>query len=405
MYSSSWHWCHQVKVTPVNLPCGRKQTQLFLPGSTMLTQSSPPPLSQFTFWSAVFPEDSFAFNSGIVFRLLSVILTCRQHSKHSFQQQSLWSLRQLDKSQIMIQTTLFSEEQIPFQGTQPTFRRSFMARELEAQPWYCRRRFRWVRGWLSNFLLQDGLSTKQQSVLSGNPHSRCSQSLWSFRIHSFIYALADDLHKQRCRKDSSLESFTLFDASFVVILFYCIYTFKLLYCTRVCQVTEVWLQFLADLGTWAVRTDGNKVWNSVWLRSHFREAVWGGDLRMSDFGVQCFQEKCGESSKQQRKEWSRMWSPWEPGFLRSQRKPWTTLTTAWHRRQALNVFCQSLAASCWRKRGQLWAITANALFLVRWGASVLLSMVTTLIYTPSNGARGYPVLRIPANACCLWPFW
>ena len=134
-----------------------------------------------------------------------------------------------------------------------------------------------MRGWLSNFLLQDGLSTKQQSVLSGNPHSRCSQSLWSFRIHSFTYALADDLaddlHKQRCRKDSSLESFTLFDASFVVILFYCIYTFILLYCTRVCQVTEVWLQFLADLGTWAVRTDGNKVWNSVWLRSHFQEAV------------------------------------------------------------------------------------------------------------------------------------
>ena len=75
---------------------------------------------------------------------------------------------------------------------------------------------------------------QQQSVLLGNHHSRCSQSLWSFRIHSFIYALADDLHKQRCRKDFSLESFTLFDASFVVILFYCMYTFILLYCTRVC---------------------------------------------------------------------------------------------------------------------------------------------------------------------------
>ena len=77
-----------------------------------------------------------------------------------------------------------------------------------------------MRGWLSSFLLQDGLSTKQQSVLLGNHHSRCSQSLWNFRIHSFIYALADDLHKQRCRKDFSLENFTLFDASFVVILFY-----------------------------------------------------------------------------------------------------------------------------------------------------------------------------------------
>ena len=31
----------------------------------------------------------------------------------------------------MIQTTLFSEEQIPFQGIQPTSRRSFMDKELE----------------------------------------------------------------------------------------------------------------------------------------------------------------------------------------------------------------------------------------------------------------------------------
>ena len=72
-----------------------------------------------------------------------------------------------------------------------------------------------MRGWLSNFLFQDVLSTKKQSVLSGNPHSRCSQSLWSFRIHSFIYALADELHKKLCRKDFSLESFKLFDASSV----------------------------------------------------------------------------------------------------------------------------------------------------------------------------------------------
>ena len=254
--------------------------------------------------------------------------------------------------------------------------------------------FRWERGWLSNFLLQDGLSTKEQSVLLGNPHSRCSQSLWSFRIHSFVYALADEPHKKLCRKDFSLKSFKLFDASsvFTVIPYY--------------SMLGNW-GLVAVLGwswTWAVRTGGNKVWNSVWLRSHFWEAVWGGDLRMSDFGVQCFQEKCRESTKQGRgRSWVGCGLSRSLAFADPRGSPYWT--TEWQRGQFLNLFVSLWLQAVGGREDSCEPSTANTLFLICWGTSVLFSMVTMLIYIPSNHAWGFPVLCIPANACCLRSFW
>ena len=109
-----------------------------------------------------------------------------------------------------MQTTLFSEEQIPFLEIQPTS---------------------WRRNWSSALMLQKDVSVSERLAFQlsasewtsyqgaertfGKPHSRCSQPLWSFGIHSFIYALTDELHKKLCRRDFSLESFTLFDASSV----------------------------------------------------------------------------------------------------------------------------------------------------------------------------------------------
>jgi len=113
--------------------------------------------------------------------------------------------------------------------------------------------------------------------------------------------------------------------------------------------------------TWAVGTGGNKVWNSVWLRSHFWEAVWGGDLRMSDFGVQCFQEKCGESNKQGRgRSWVGCGLSGSLAFADPRGSPYWT--TEWHRGQFLNLFVSLWLPAVGGREDSCEPSTANTLF-------------------------------------------
>lgn len=93
--------------------------------------------------AAIPPKDCFAFNNGTVFMLLSVILLCLQHSKHSYFSSSNFDLfiRYLIKDKLFKQHSVQWEARF-FLGDLANFQKQLHRRGSGVQPCCCSRSLR-----------------------------------------------------------------------------------------------------------------------------------------------------------------------------------------------------------------------------------------------------------------------